>query len=399
MAITGTSALANEIKPLYDAQFLLQGQSMLYFDQFCYLRTIMNGQRGSSLNFPLVPSLLPNTAKLDELTDVTSQAMTASEISVSLSEYGGAVDVTRLAVATSYADVCKQVAYLNGYNLAESIDIIARTVFGTGSRVFYSPNGGATSRITLVRNTDRLSAAFIEQLAMLTGGSGMPRYEDNALCAIVHPFCWFDLLQDTGIRNMSTFSHPEMLFNGEVGYWGGIRLISSNNAKGFWGQGAAVGTAVNTTITSAVARGDTTMVVLSATNIAVGQWLNVIDATEAGNTWSDTNELVRVTGVSGTTITIFAYIAGPGTGGGFRYAHASGKAITNAASAFPIPVFGPESITKIASDHTGPYGTTVISGPYDKLGRFLTFGWYLLAGYGLTYDPWLSRGEVSSSWT
>jgi len=196
---------------------------------------------------------------------------------------------------------------------------------------------------------------------------------------------------------MSQYSHPELLFNGELAYWGGLRMIVTANAKGFWGAGAAPASAVATTLSAAANPGDTTLTVAAGTNITVGMWLAIQDATEPGNTWSDSNELFMVTGVAGTTITGFALDPGPGDAAGLRFAHASGAAVTNNNSVFPVPVFGPNSVTKASSDWTGPYGETVVTGPFDRLGRFLTFGWYGIEGYSRTRNAWLFRGEVGSS--
>jgi hypothetical protein len=174
-------------------------------------------------------------------------------------------------------------------------------------------------------------------------------------------------------------------------------MIVTANAKGFWGAGAAAATPVATTLGAAANPGDTTITVASGTGIAVGMWLAIQDAAEPGNTWSDSNELFMVTGVSGTSITGFALDPGPGDAAGLRFAHASGAAVTNANSVYPIPVFGPNSVTKAASDWTGPYGETVVTGPFDRLGRFLTFGWYGIEGYSRTRNAWLFRGEVGAS--
>jgi hypothetical protein len=202
-----------------------------------------------------------------------------------------------------------------------------------------------------------------------------------------------------GLRTMAQYSHPELLFNGELAYWGGLRMIVTANAKGFWGAGGAATPAVATTLSAAANPGDPSIAVTAATNIAVGQWLSIVDAAEPGNTWSDSNELFMVTGIAGTTITGFALDPGPGDVAGLRFAHASGAAVTNANSVFPVPVFGPNSVTKASSDWTGPYGETVVTGPFDRLGRFLTFGWYGIEGYARTRNAWLFRGEVGSSQT
>jgi len=400
---TGTVALAPEVKAMYDADFYIQGQSVLYWDQFCDLKgPIMNGQRGISQNFPIIESLQPNPTVLDELIDVAPQQMRGSEVVVTLSEYGNAIEVTKFLVATAYADVYKQAAYINGYNLAESYDYIARAVFGQGSRVWFQNKHNARVQFAGQSQTaDQMTIRFIELLSLVAARSAkMPLYEDGAVCTAIHPFVFYDLMQDPtngGLRTMALYSHPEILFNGELAYWAGLRMVVTANAKGFWGAGAPPTSAVATTLGAAANPGDTTISVAAGTNIAVGMWLAIQDAAEPGNTWSDSNELFMVTGVAGTTVTGFALDPGPGDAAGLRFAHASGAVVNNNNSVFPVPVFGPNSVTKASSDWTGPYGETVVTGPFDRLGRFLTFGWYGIEGYSRTRNAWLFRGEVGSS--
>lgn len=406
MATTGTAALSAEVKAMYDADFYIQGQSMVFWDQISDLKgPIMNGQRGISQNFPIVESNQPNYVALDELTDVSATQMRANEVVVTLQEYGGAIEVTKFAVATAYADVYKQAAFINGYNLAESFDYIVRAVAGQGSRVMFQ--NSRTTRAQFAGQTtaaDVASVKFVELLAIFARNFKMPMYEDNAVATIIHPFLFYDMLQDTaggGVRTMSQYSHPEILFNAELAYWGGMRIIVSANAKGFWGAGAAAASpSGNLTLTSPINVGDATLNLSAATNLTAGMWVAIQDGQETGNTWFDTNELMRITGVSGNTVSGFMIDPGPGDAGGARFAHASGGAgtiVTNRNSVFPIVVVGPNSITKAASSWTGPFGETVVTGPYDRLGRFLTFGWYAIVGWARTRNAWLLRGECGSS--
>lgn len=397
MPTTGSVQLTAEIVPMYDSGFFMQAQSHVFHDQFFDLRQEMNAQRGDTYRYPILYSLAPNTSQLDELVDVVSQLMSISELSVSIGEYGGAVDITRLAVALSYVDIYKQAAYANGYNLAESIDLVARAVMGQGSRRFFINSRTARSGINgPTTEDDRMSAPFIEQMVNFGRLTGMPLYEDGALCALKHPYVFYDIQQDPGVRQMSQYSHPEILFNGELAYWGGLRIIVSANAKAFYGAGAAAASAVATTLSAAAAVGAESISVTSATNIDVGETLRIGTA-ETANTWTDTNELFIVTSISGTTISGYALQGGPSTGGGLRYAHASGQAVSNAAAVFPTTFMGPNSLSKVCSGFTGPYGESVVSGPFDKLGRFLTFGWWLIGGWARTFEPWLFRAETGSS--
>ena len=406
MATSGSVALANEIRALYDAEYYIAGQSHTYWDQFSNVKKVANGVRGSSLEWPILESGQPTSTALDELSDVVPQAMKVNPVTISIGEYGGAVEVTKFASAVSYVDIYQQAAEFNGYTMAESVDNIVRAVAGQGSRVFYQ--NARTARSAFVGQStaaDIVTPRFIEYLSVLVArGLKMPMYDDGSVCTVLHPFVFFDLLQASDPRSMAIRLAPEILFNGELAYWGGMRIVVSSNAKGFWGAGGTnVAADFQSTLAAPLNPADTNMKITSlATPPLVGQWVAVTDTVETGNTWYDTNELFCVTAVGtagsgGTGVDFFALDPGPGDGGGARYAHATLTTVTNKNSAYPICVMGPNSVTKYHSDLTGPWGETVVVGPLDRLGRFKTLGWYLLAGWGRTRAGWLPRGECGSS--
>ena len=179
-------------------------------------------------------------------------------------------------------------------------------------------------------------------------------------------------------------------------------MIVSSSAKAFLGAGTTAASSLQTTLAAAAAVGDTNVKLTSVTNLVVGNILSIQDTAETGNTWYDTNEGFYVTtvgtaGAGGTGVDGFALDPGPGDGAGLRYAHASGATAEDDNAAYPVCFVGPNSISKGASSFTGPYGETVITGPFDKLGRLLTFGWYAIAGWGRTRNGWLFRYEAGSS--
>lgn len=404
MATSGTSALTNEVRALYDSDYYMAGQANTYYDQFSNPKAAANGVRGNTLNFPILESGQPSSTALDELADVVPQQMRVAEAIITLGEYGGAVEVTKFASATSYADVYEQAAFFNGYSMAESVDNIVRQVAMQGTRQFFQNSRTARSGFAGISTAaDRITTTFVEFLSVLMArGSRMPLYEDNTVCTVLHPFVFFDLLQAADPRAMAIRLAPEILFNGELAYWAGMRIIVSSNAKAFWGAGATAVSSFASTTAAAISPGDTNVKVTASTNLVAGMWMPVIDAAETGNTWSDTNELFRVTAVgstgsAGVGVDGFCIDPGPGDNGGFRYAHASGTTINNNNSVYPFPVLGPNSITKYYSDLTGPWGETLVVGPLDRLGRFKTLGWYLISGWGRARNVWLLRGECGSS--
>lgn len=398
MAITGTVALTNEIGTAYESDYIMAGITNMYWDQFADPRQIDKGMKASTYTIPILESTQPNTGTLDELSDVSAQALSANNVSITLSEYGGAIEISRLVTIQSYTDVMEQAAISNGYNMAESLDLVARAVAGQGTRRFFQNSRTARSGVA-GRGTaaDRITTSWLEQLVTYARTSRMQLFSDNTLVCPLHPFVWYDLQQATDVRNMAQYQKPELLFNGELAMWSGIRFILAANCKAFWGAGAAPGTSVSTTLSGAEAAGQTTITVASASNISVGSLLNIVDTAETGNTWTDTNELVHVTAVSGTDLTVFAYDPGPGDGGGLRYGHASGTTVTNNSTVYPLVILGPKSFCKGYSSETGMYGESVITGPFDRLGRFLNFGWYALLGYTRLRNQWIMRGECGAS--
>ena len=403
MAVTDTTALANQVKTVYDGDFYLAGQDMLYYDPLCDLRIQMAGDRGRTYEFPLVERTQPNTATLSEVEDVTPQGMRDAAISVTLNEYGGAIEITKFLGATAYADIYKQAAYVNGYNMAESFDRVVRATAGQGGRQFFQNARTARSSFTgQATAADRMTPAFLELLAMFSRSIKMPLFEDNTVAGLMHPFQWYDLLQATDIRTMATRQNPEMLFNGETAYWSGIRIIVSPSAKAFWGAGAVSASSLVSTLAASADVSATNLKLASVTNLDVGNFLAINDAEETGNTWSDTNELFYVTavgtaGAGGTGVDGFALDPGPGDGGGLRYAHASGATAKDNNSVYPLILLGPKSLTKAASDFTGPYGETIVTPPIDRLQRFMSMGWYAIVGYSRTRSGWLLRGETGAS--
>ncbi len=410
MATTGTVALSGEVQKLYDGDYYISGQSQVCWDQLANLRMMMDGQKGQTYESVTIESLQPTPTALDELSDVATQSMRANPYDITLFEYGNAVKLTKYVTAVSYSDPLKQAAEVNGYSFAETVDTIVRATAGQGSR--FIRQNGRTARASFATATaaDHITLAFLERAVQIFARTiGMPLYPDGAVCAVMHPFVSYDMGQTSDIRTMGTRLVPELLFNAEWLYWSGCRLIISRNAKAFWGAGAAGSPAVATTLSTALNVGDSTMFVGSTANIAVGSWINIVDATESGNTWTDTNEIAMVTRVGtagasgvGTGVDFYCVPGGPGNAtygpGGVRYAHSTiSAAITNNAAVYPTVLVGPNSITKIASDLTGPWGETMVTGPFDILGRFVNVGWYGLLGYGRTREDFLFRMECGAA--
>ena len=116
------------------------------------------------------------------------------------------------------------------------------------------------------------------------------------------------------------------------------------------------------------------------------------------------NERVAVSADYTTGLTI--NIIGEGSNGGLRFPHASGVAVSNSDSVYPVVFGGPASIGKLwaqglgagdpEAQGMGEFG--VIIGPKrDGLAnQFASIAWKWYGGYGRWNEAWVLRGEFST---
>src|SRR5262245_43588591 len=134
--MTGTVELASEVQTRYEAEYLLQGQAMLYYDPLCETKDpVLQGRGFQNVEWPLIGSLQPSPTVLNEYADVTPQIMRSGYVRVTLREYGNAVQLSRFLADTAYSDVHEQAAYPNDYSMAETYDMGVRAVAGRSARV------------------------------------------------------------------------------------------------------------------------------------------------------------------------------------------------------------------------------------------------------------------------
>jgi hypothetical protein len=209
----------------------------------------------------------------------------------------------------------------------------------------------------------------------------------------MHPYAYHDLRLSGNIISVAQYQRGEIILNFELGEIGPFKLVVTPWAKTYWGAGADNGTAIATTVGTAVKALDKKIPVASGTSIAVGMRLNIGTEETADATYYPTNESVIVTSVDTNDI----YVVGGGENGGLMYDHVVGEAVRNADSVFPIIFGGPESLGKMYWSKTGEFGMIVgpkVSGLIDQ---FASLGWKWYGGYDRVQGNRVLKFEVASS--
>jgi hypothetical protein len=299
-----------------------------------------------------------------------------------------------------WAEAIELMAYTNygesrfmkiGKQQMESVDLLAQAAALQGGVVH-----SATVRASLDAGTSghRLSDTAISIVDAKLQSLKTPAYVDGGRkmwFATMHPFAFQDLRLGGNVVSVATYQDKRIIMNWELGEIGPFKLIVTPWAKTFWGAGADNGSAVATTLSSASNELALTIEVTAATNMVVGMRLN-IGTEETGNTHYETNESCLITAIDGTTITI----AGEGANGGLRFAHASGVAVRNADSVFPVVFGGPSSLAKIYDNRIGEFGQVVGPKKDGLVDQFGSLGWKWYGNYGRWVESWIIRGEFAS---
>ena len=244
-ATTGTSQLTTDQVAFEKlAYFALRPE--LYFDQFADVQATNATNPGASIKFTIFNDMAAVTSALSETEDVTPVAMSDSQVTVTLAEYGNATVTTAKLRASSFLPVDPVAANAVGYNAGLSIDTIASNVLKAGTNVIYATGGTdtATARIDMDVD-DTLTAKDVRRAVAQLRGANVPTINGNYV-GFIHPDVSYDLRGITdasGWRDSYKYTNAMPLYNGEIGMFEGVRFMESSRApiftNAFNGAGAA----------------------------------------------------------------------------------------------------------------------------------------------------------------
>jgi N4-gp56 family major capsid protein len=221
-------------------------RSELLFDQAADVQPVAQAMPGTGVTFTIYADIAAATSTLNEVTDVTPTALSDSQVTVTLAEYGNAVVTTAKLRGTAFVDVDSAAANIIGYNAGDSIDQVVREVLAAGTNVAYATGGAsaATSRVTLAVD-DLLVANDIRKQVAALRGANVPTFNGSYI-GFIHPDVSYDFRSATDAaawRTPANYVDPTGIYNGEIGLFESVRFIETPRAKiftnAFNGAGAA----------------------------------------------------------------------------------------------------------------------------------------------------------------
>jgi N4-gp56 family major capsid protein len=235
VAYTQVSSL-NTVQAAYEQLAYFALRSELLFDQAADVQPTNQSMPGSSVVFTKFADLAAATSALTETSDVTPVAMSDSQVTVTLAEYGNSINTTAKLRGTSFLDVDAAAANIIGYNAGDSLDQIVRDVLAGGTNVIYGGGGSSdeTSR-TNIEVEDIVEANDIRKVTAALRGANVPTFNGYYM-GFIHPDVSYDLRRETGNASWNA-PHVNVdtagIYNGEIGMFESVRFIETPRAKVF----------------------------------------------------------------------------------------------------------------------------------------------------------------------
>lgn len=235
MAYTQVSSLSlNQTAFEKLAYFALRPE--MYFDQFAEVEATNATNPGATHTFTIFQDLAVADSEISEVTDVSPVALSNSQVSVTMKEYGNAVVTTAKLRATSFINVDPVAANAVGYNAGISIDTVCRAVLQAGDNVLYATGGAVDpSSRTTINADDTLSANDVRRAVAQLRGANVPTI-GGSYVGFIHPDVSYDFRSATDAaawRTPANYVNPEGIYNGEIGMFEGVRFMESPRAPKF----------------------------------------------------------------------------------------------------------------------------------------------------------------------
>ena len=264
-AITGTSELAGAptaysgsntslsqaIQTIWSKEILFQAMPILRFEQFAVKKTELGVAPGLRVNFLRYKNFGVDPTPLTEGVRLTTNALTAEQIAITVAEHGYAVAVSELLLNASFDDVMASASRLLGRHMAQYLDIQARNTLGaatsavfgydrsglSGVNDWYNEGTPATG-IADIGVNDKLSTASVKDAALTLASKNIPRLGETYV-QFIHPKQSRDLRSNPEFIEVTKYAAPGNFMLGEIGRLYDVVFIETTQVKKY-GVGSTV---------------------------------------------------------------------------------------------------------------------------------------------------------------
>ena len=243
-AYSGSNSSLNQaIQTIWSKEILFQAMPILRFEQFAVKKTELGVAPGLRVNFLRYKNFGIDPTPLTEGVRMTTNALTAEQIAITVAEHGYAVAVSELLLNASFDDVMASASRLLGRHMAQYLDVQARNtlsaatsaVFGydrsgvQGVNDWYNEGEAATQMSDLDGNY-KLSTGAVKDAALTLAGKNIPRLGETYV-QFVHPKQSRDIRSNPEFIEVTKYAAPGNFMLGEIGRLYDVVFIETTQVK------------------------------------------------------------------------------------------------------------------------------------------------------------------------
>jgi len=220
-----STGLITPTQVYYDKTFLDRAKIELRHDFGAQLKSVpMNS--GAVVRFTRFSPLALVTSALSEATNPSEVAMTATNVSATLAEYGNVTHVGSLFSMTQIDEGLKEHVEVHGQNAGESIDRLIRQELHSGATVQIAT--GATLA-TDIMTSDVFSGVEIRKAVRTLKKNKAQKFDNGYYRGIIGPDTAYDLFGDTEWLDAHRYTTSDAIERGVIGKLHGVEFVETNN--------------------------------------------------------------------------------------------------------------------------------------------------------------------------
>jgi N4-gp56 family major capsid protein len=243
-AYSGSNSSLNQaIQTIWSKEILFQAMPILRFEQFAVKKTELGVAPGLRVNFLRYKNFGIDPTPLTEGVRMTTNALTAEQIAITVAEHGYAVAVSELLLNASFDDVMASASRLLGRHMAQYLDVQARnTLSAATSAVFgydrtglqgvndWYNEGEAATQISDLDGNYKLSTGAVKDAALTLAGKNIPRLGETYV-QFVHPKQSRDIRSNPEFIEVTKYAAPGNFMLGEIGRLYDVVFIETTQVK------------------------------------------------------------------------------------------------------------------------------------------------------------------------
>jgi N4-gp56 family major capsid protein len=244
------SQLSQAIQTIWSKEILFQAMPILRFEQFAVKKTELGVAPGLRVNFLRYKNFAVDPTPLTEGVRMTTNALTAEQIAITVAEHGYAVAVSELLLNASFDDIMASASRLLGRHMAQYLDVQARDTLSAATSATFGYDrsgisGGAFtnydegtvgSGIAALDGNFKLTTGAIKDSALVLASKNIPRIGETYV-QFIHPKQSRDLRSNPEFIEVTKYAAPGNFMLGEIGRLYDVVFIETTQVKKLAGGG------------------------------------------------------------------------------------------------------------------------------------------------------------------